>query len=314
MHRRNYLILSVLLWLACSSTTNQRLLPALELQGHRGARGLAPENTWPAFEQGIREGMTVLELDTVLTRDNDLIIHHDTMTNPGHCLSGDGSPISSQPIRTLTVAELTTLDCGSLPDPKFPEQKRYAKTPLLTLSGFFGKIKALEKIDVSVREITFNIEAKFPEGEIPTATELQNFAKIMLNTIRSANMLPRVTIQSFEIAFLPTIKNLEPQLRTSALFQPTKFQGLKIYLGLGSGVRNDILEAATRARANVISPYKLYVNSSFVADAHRLNLAVIPWTVNDDAEMTELLNLGVDGIITDYPNHLKKVVKVYEAK
>jgi glycerophosphoryl diester phosphodiesterase len=94
-----------------------------ELHGHRGARGLAPENTWPAFEAGILNRMTAIELDISLTADDDFIIHHDTFTNPQLCRRDDGGKIRATPIRRLKVAALKLLDCGSMRNAKFPEQK-----------------------------------------------------------------------------------------------------------------------------------------------------------------------------------------------
>ena len=109
-----------LLFWACKPTiNNQPLTAARELQGHRGARGLAPENTLPGFALALEHGMTTLELDTVLTKDNQLIIHHDTATNPSLCQQQSGHPIQSQPIRSLHSEELKKLDCGSLTNPDF---------------------------------------------------------------------------------------------------------------------------------------------------------------------------------------------------
>lgn len=301
-----------LLFLSCASVQNKPLLSELELQGHRGARGLAPENTWPAFEAGLANRMNVLELDTVLTAEGYLIIHHDTETNPTLCRNDDGSAIVATPIRTLSVAELKRLDCGSVMNPKFEGQKTVPGTRLLTLDEFFIAIKKRAATDAAARTVAFNIEAKFAKGA--TDAEVELFAATLLKKIRGANMQTRVTLQSFEMRILPVIKRLQPDQRTSALFEPTKWQGLKMYFGLGSGVRADILEQAVAARADIISPYKLYVTDNFVAEAHAKKMAVIPWTVNSIGEMQNLLDHGVDGIISDYPDRLQQVVQERSVK
>ncbi len=307
LRRMHRLFPVLLLVFSCSSLQNRPIISEIELQGHRGARGLAPENTWPAFEAALVHGMNVLELDTVLTAEGDLVIHHDTDTNPVLCRNDNGSAIVATPIRTLRMAELKGLDCGSVVNPKFATQTAVPGTRLLSLDEFFAAIKKREAVDANTRKVAFNIEAKFTKNA--TADEVELFAATLLKKIRAANMQSRVTLQSFEMRILPVIKKMQPTQRTSALFEPTKWQGLKMYLGLGSGVRADILALAAAARADIVSPYKLYVNDNFVADAHANKMAVIPWTVNDSGEMRRLLDLGVDGIISDYPDRLQQVVR-----
>lgn len=293
----------------CTSVQNRPLYREVELQGHRGARGLMPENTWPAFAAALEHGMTVLELDTVLTAEGDLIIHHDTDTNPALCKNENGSAIQVLPIRTLKVADLKKLDCGSSGNEKFPEQKKVPGTRLITLSEFFDKMREVEKNDAAKRGITFNIEAKFPKGVNPTETELNLFAETLTAKVKAAGMSRRSTLQSFEIRILPLLKNRDSEIKTSALFEPTYWQGFRMYLGIGEGPRAAIITAAVEAKADIISPYKLYVNDDFVYAAHAKNLAVIPWTVNDPKEMATLLRHGVDGIISDYPDRLKAAHK-----
>ncbi len=304
---RLVLIPAVLILVSCASLPDKPRLQTIELQGHRGARGLAPENTWPAFEIALQKGMNVLELDTVLTAEGDLVIHHDTDTNPKICRNGDGSAMESKPVRQLTVAQLKQLDCGVLKHGDFSEQVPRPGTRLITLSEFFRAVKEYEKKNKSALPVMFNIEAKFPKGAAPDAAELRLFAATLLKQIKEAGVEKRTTLQSFRIEILPVIKELNPAMRTSALFEPSKWQGLRMYLGLGSGIRRDIIDAAVAARADIISPYKLYANNDFVRDAHARGLAVIPWTVNDPSEIEALLARGVDGIISDYPDRLAAV-------
>lgn len=300
---------SLLFFISCASLPDKPRLQTIELQGHRGARGLAPENTWPAFRQALVHGMNVLELDTVLTEDGDLIIHHDTTTNPKLCRNDDGSAIEAKPIRSLTVAELKKLDCGSLQHEGFKAQVLQPGTRLITLREFFALVKDYEKANQSASPVSFNIEAKFAKRETQPPGEVRLFAATLLAQVKQAGVEKLTTLQSFVMEVLPVIKELNPTMRTSALFEPTKWQGLRMYLGLGGGVRADILEAAKKSRADIISPYKLYANTDFVRTAHEQGLAVIPWTVNESSEMEELLNRGVDGIISDYPDRLAAVWK-----
>ena len=269
-----------------------------------------PENTWPAFAAALEHGMTVLELDTVLTAEGDLIVHHDTETNPANCRNDDGSAIRSTSIRTLKVADLKKLDCGSLGNDKFPDQKKVPGTRLITLDEFFAKMREVEKTDVAKGRITFNIEAKFPDKGNPTDEELRTFAATLVGKVKAAGMTRRSTLQSFEIRILPLLKAADPQIKTSALFAPTYFQGFRMMIGLGEGPRGAIISAAVDAKADIISPYKLYASPEFIHAAHQKNLAVIPWTVNDKEDMVELFKHGVDGIISDYPDRLKAAYKI----
>lgn len=296
-------------FLSCASLPDKPIVQTIELQGHRGARGLAPENTWPAFEQALRHGMNVLELDTVITADGDLVIHHDTETNPALCRAADGQSVKKAAMSTLAIAELKTFDCGSDRHEKFPAQQPIPGTRLITLDEFFANIKALEARDARIKSVTFNIEAKFPKGQ-PTEAELMRFADLLVGKIRRAGMAKRSTVQSFVPEVLPHARALDKDIRTSALFEPTNWQGLKMYLGLGGGVRAEILSRAEAVKADIISPYKLYVTGDFLREAHAKKMAVIPWTVNEPDEMAELLKLGVDGIISDYPDRLAKVAKL----
>lgn len=304
---RKSLLSLVLIFTACASLPDKPIATTIELQGHRGARGLAPENTWPAFETAIRHGMNVLELDTVITADGDLIVHHDTDTNPMLCRDADGQSVRQLPISTLTVAELKTFDCGSVRNEKFPEQQPVPGTRLITLDEFFSQMRALETKNPAVKKILFNVEAKFPKGSVPADADLRRFADLLVGKIKSAGMQKRTTVQSFVPEVLPYARALDKDIRTSALFEPTKWQGLKMYLGLGGGVRAAILARAEAVKADIISPYKLYVTGDFLRAAHAKKMLVIPWTVNDSAEMAELLKLGVDGIISDYPDRLGKL-------
>lgn len=308
---RFFLISAISVLSFCASPPQKRLSPVFEMHGHRGARGLAPENTWVAFEKALKEGMNVLELDTVVTKDKKLVIYHDTELNPEICQYPNGRKVEKKPIRELTLSELKEFDCGSLKNPKFPEQIPQPREKLLSLEEFFQKMRELEKKDPTYQKVLFNIETKFPTFRQAPPAEIEEFATLMVSTIEKANMVERSTVQSFVVEILPVIKEKNPKIRTSALFEPTYLQGFLIYIGLGGGIRKAILEKAQKNQADVVSPYWLYVNADFVKKAHQKNMLVIPWTVNDEKKMKELLRVGVDGIISDYPDRLKKVVEKF---
>lgn len=308
--RKLYFVVSLFLLLFTNCATVEpptRLRKEIDLQGHRGARGLKPENTWPAFEEAIKYKMVTLELDTVLTKDKRVVIHHDSDTNPIICQNVDGTEIQKKSLYELTLTELQSYDCGSKKNPNFPKQIPVPGTKLLSLEEFFEKVLATEKKSKEIYE--FNIETKFPDdGSAPDSLVKEHTEKL-IQIIEKYKVIERATIQSFDLRTLSVSKLKNPKIKTSALFVPTYFQGFLMTIGLGNGYRETILTAAKDKKADIISPYFLYVTPKFVNESHNNSMLVIPWTVNTDKEMRRLVSCGVDGIISDYPDLLDSVVR-----
>lgn len=277
----------------------------LDLQGHRGARGLYPENTLPAFKAAMDLGMTTIELDTVLTKDKQLIIHHDDNLNPEICKWSNGDIVKSLQVKNFTVSELKNLDCGSLKNSRFPEQTLVPGTKLSTLKEFFQFVKNYEKEKKITRPFLYNIETKLNEKDY-TREEVLEYARVMANTIEEANAVKQATVQSFVLEVLPEIKKINPEIKTSALFAPSKFDYLLLSFGFSSP-GNSIIEKTKQIKAEIISPYYEYINPKFIHSCRESKIKVIPWTVNDKELMKKLMQIGVDGIISDYPDRLKSV-------
>ncbi|XDD50506.1 glycerophosphodiester phosphodiesterase [Leptospira sp. WS92.C1] len=293
---------------SCSSVpiVNKPLEGSLDLQGHRGARGLKPENTWPAFEEAIRYGMNTLELDTVLTKDKKVIIHHDSETNPILCQKKDGSEIISTSLYELTLSELKQLDCGTKKNPKYPEQTPVPGTELITIEEFFILVANAEKKNSGKPKLKFNIETKFPNDDKANISSeiVEEHIRLLVQVVERAKAVDRTTIQSFYLQALPVVKQKNPKIKTSALFSLTYFQGAMMKLGFGNSTREEALRKTIEIKADIISPYFLYATNEFVQEAHSKKISVIPWTVNDVKEMKRLIETGVDGIISDYPDRL----------
>jgi glycerophosphoryl diester phosphodiesterase len=283
----------------CNGTS---LTGTVDLEGHRGARGKRPENTIPAFVYCMEQGMTTLELDTHVTKDKDLIIHHDDTLNGTICQDAQGNPAAKIPVKTLTVAELKTYDCGARKNGEFPEQEPVKGTRLSTLKELFDFVKAYEKEHNIAVPFMFNIEIKLEENA--TIEEILQAARIMVKTVEDAGMTDRVLIQSFVMDAIQEVKKLNPAMKTSALFQPTYPQGFMLTIGQPSN-SDDIIAKAVGVGADVISPYYLYCTSDFMKKSHEKKLQVIPWTVNEPDVMARLLKCGVDGMISDYPDRLR---------
>ncbi len=287
-------LLAILLLSGCAH--NQPL--SVDLQGHRGARGLLPENSIPAFEECIEQGMTTLELDTNLTADGQLIVYHDDVINPTLCLNGDGQPAEPIPVRQLSVDQLKRYDCGAIQHPKFPTQQVQPGLTLITLDEFFEWVLAYDG------ELGFNVELKFaPQAD---EAELREAAAVMAATLQRHGVSSRTIVQSFRPEVLPMVRALDQEVRLSALFQPSDWQGLQLILGLPAN-SHDILEQTIAAGADTISPHYLYVKPRYVRRCREAGIEVIPWTVNDKPTMRRMLRYGVDGIISDYPDRLAEV-------
>ena len=298
-------VVLILVSTACSAPLKNRPIDGrVDLQGHRGARGLRPENTIISFLEALKHNMTTIELDTTLTKDDQLIIHHDVVTNPELCQTKAGNSIASRVIREMTVSELKEFDCGSKLNPRFPDQKLSPGEPLVTLPEFFDFVKAYDEKYPNKERVKFNIEIKVSEQ--PNVDVWNRSAEAMLTAINNANMNKRTTVQSFEMAVLFAVRRLDKEITISALFAPT---GMDIFMSIfGTNYNGDmILEMTKQIGAQVVSPHEIMVTPSFIANAHEQNTKVIPWTINDEARMRELIEDGVDGIITDYPDMLAYV-------
>jgi len=287
---------------------------AQELQGHRGARGLAPENTLPGFEAALAYRVDVLELDVGVTADGAVVVHHDRRLSPDLARDGGGDWIATPGplLSTLTLAEVQGYDVGrARPDSRsarrFPEQRAIDGTPIPTL----GQVLALGgRADQAA--LRFNIETKLSPAHPGDTVEPERFARRLLEVVGAAGMLERVTIQSFDWRTLKATRQLAPEVPTVCLTAERNWlnnvqigqPGASPWLaGLDVDDHGGSVAKLVRAAGCAVwSPYHRDLDASRLAEAHRLGLAVVVWTVNDPAEMRALAALGVDGIITDYPD------------
>lgn len=242
------------------------------VHGHRGARAVLPENTIPAFEHAIQAGADVLELDLGITKDDVVVVSHDSRVNPTIC----SGPQEHPAIRDLTLAELRQYDCGSKKNPAYPKQKPVPGTRIPTLD---------EVLQLAPRgKFEFNIETKMAPGIDP-----EHFARLVLDVVRKHKLEKRVILQSFDFRTLRAMKRLAPEIRLSALYQ---------------GAPRDFVEIAKDAGASIVSPHYTLVTKERVDKAHAAGLQVVPWTANKPENWRKLIDAGVDAIITDDPAEL----------
>jgi len=291
---------------------------AFDLQGHRGARGLAPENTLAAFAKALAIGVTTLETDLAITRDGVVVISHDPDLNPA--LVRDGGtwlPGRGPAIRSLTLAELARYDVGRV-DPasrygqQWPEQVARDGERIPTLADVFALVERLDK------PVRFNLETKLTPTSGDATPDAQTFAKLVLDAVRKAGATARTTIQSFDWRTLVAAKRIEPAIVTACLtaeggsfdtVRPDATGRSPWHAGIAPADHDGSLPRMARAAGCAVwSPNHASVTRERVDEARALGLRVLPWTVNEPADMARLIDMGVDGLITDYPDRARKVM------
>lgn len=267
------------------------MLMATQVQGHRGARAVRPENTLPAFLYAAELGVDVLEMDLAVTADGHIVVSHDPYIDAALCLDGEGRRIEHGPaIQSLTLAEVKRYDCGSLPNARFPRQQAHPRTPIPTLDEVFTWAAGHPQ----GRSVRFNLEVKLVPGR-PTLTPTPAaFAEALARLIRAHKLEARVVVQCFDQALLLEMAAQAPSI-TRAL--------------LTAENRLDYVAAAKAAKAQIVSPHHLWITAADVAQMHAAGLKVIPWTLNAEEDWRRALDLGVDGIISDDPARLMAFLK-----
>lgn len=297
--------------------------PSFDLQGHRGARGLRPENTLPAFAEALRIGVTTLELDLGLTKDGVLVVGHDPRLSGNLARAPDGRFVDGNgpAIFSLTLAELQGYDVGRLRPgsvyaARFPGQ---IGADGVRMPRLHDVVALAER--AGNRRVRFNVELKIdlrdPEATAPPAA----FADVLVAFVRERGLGSRVTVQSFDWRSLLRVREVAPEIERSCLTseQPGEdtvqagMPGPKPWLGGldPQAFGGSVPRLVAAAQCQVWSSDFHDLSAERIREAHALGLKVLPWTVNEPAEMERLMDLGVDGIITDYPDRLRAVMAAH---
>lgn len=262
-----------------------------DLQGHRGARGLMPENTIPAMIKALDLGVTTLELDLAVTKDGEIVVSHEPYMNPVICLTPERAEIpsgdKSHNIYQLTFDELLSYDCGTKFHSGFPQQvKFHISKPRLS-----DMIDAVEKYvsDMGLPKPNYNIEIKSsPDGDGIFHPSPKEFSDLVYQLIDEKLDWNRVNIQSFDFRVLKYMHQAYPEVILAMLVETAaKSEEQLVQLGF---------------QPQIYSPFYPALTKEIVSKLHQKGMKVIPWTVNTTDQMEKLLEIGVDGIITDYPN------------
>ncbi len=263
-------------------------------QGHRGARGLAPENSIPAFLRALSyPWVTTLELDLAVSKDGLLVVSHEPWMSDDICRMPDGTPIppgqgsSTYKLLDLTYGEIQSFDCGSRGNPRFPDQRREA-VHKPSLAAVVAAVR--DHCRENGRPMpAFNIEIKSrPSYDGLLTPPVETFSRLTVAALRDLDISGISTVQSFDPRALRAVHDLDPTLRTALLVEKP---------GNPSAFVDDL-----GFRPAIYSPYHRLLRKRQVDALHRMGIRVVPWTVNDPKTMRKLIRWGVDGLITDYPD------------
>jgi glycerophosphoryl diester phosphodiesterase len=280
-----------------SLSASAQHIPKFDVQGHRGARGLRPENTIPAFLLALDSGVTTLELDVVITKDKQVVVSHEPWMSPSICLDPSGNTISEKTekkynIYQMNYADVKEFDCGSKGNEKFPEQQKM-KTIKPLLSDVIIAVDVHTK-NYTQYEVDYNIEIKSsPEGDGKFHPLVQEYSDIVYKLLDQYLPLERIVIQSFDPRVLKYWHNTYPEVRLALLVENLK------------SVEANLNELGFAP--SIYSPYYKLLSKEKVDDLHRRKIRVIPWTVNEVSEMLSIKGMGADGFITDYPDRARKI-------
>lgn len=294
----------LLLIFGCASDTQQSSMEKnkkqdgiFDLQGHRGCRGLLPENTIPAMLRALQLGVTTLEMDAVITADSMVVLSHEPFFNHEISRHPDGRPVTESEeeglnIYKMTYDEVKAFDVGLQPHPRFPEQEKMpAAKPLLR--------DVIRAVKDWCRENDkplpyFNIETKcLPKGDNHYHPVPEVFVDLLVGVINEEEIIQKVIIQSFDFRTLVYARKQYPGLALAALVE-----------GDDKGSLSDHLDALGFV-PEIYSPAWQRVNKEIVHESNVQGMKVVPWTVNDTATASALKALGVNGLITDYPDRVR---------
>ncbi|WP_337925029.1 alkaline phosphatase [Arthrobacter jiangjiafuii] len=288
-----------------------------DLQSHRGGRGEYTEESLTAFARSLELGVTTLELDTHLTEDGRVVVWHDDTIMPQKCrdtapatTADPEFPYVGDRVADLTLAQVATLDCGFQQLPGYPEQEVVQGNRIAELRDVYALAETYD-----ARKIRFNVETKVEDG-LEGGPGMEALVRAVVAEVEASGREHRTTIQSFDWSALNLVAEIAPQLTLVALAEDAVAlqvgqPGAAPQLG---GIDIDdyngsVALAAAAAGYDVLSPIATTVTPELIRQAHDAGLKVIPWTVNEEADMNTLIELGVDGIITDYPSRLRSVME-----
>lgn len=264
-----------------------------DIQGHRGCRGLLPENSLEAMKKAIDLGVTTLEMDVVMSKDKQVLLSHEPFLSHEICLDKSQNEITeasehSYNLYQMNYEEIKACDCGSKIHPRFKDQlKLKTYKPLLSEVIEFTE-NYIEK-NYPGRKIYYNIETKSdPKGDRIYHPEPKEFVDLLVTILKKKSIADRIYIQSFDVRTLQYLHQKYPEFKTVLLVENKL------------SIKENLKQLGFKP--NVYSPEFILLDENKVKFLHKKGIKVIPWTVNNTDDMKKIISYGVDGLISDYPN------------
>lgn len=273
----------------CLSAFSQQ---KFDIQGKAGCRGIMPENTIAGMIKAVELGVTTLEMDAVISKDKQVVLSQEPYFNHEISLTPAGKAISLKDekkhnIYQMTYAEVKKYDVGSKVHARFPGQQKF-KTYKPLLAETIDSVERYVKLN-KLAKPDYSIETKLiRKGDNEFQPEPAEYVELIMKIVKAKKLEKRVIIQSFDIRTLQYLHQKYPKIRTALLIDEKE------------NFEDNIKELGFIP--TIYSPYSVLVGKSLVDKCHALGIKIIPWTINSTKEISYLMNLGVDGIITDYPN------------
>lgn len=295
MNKINLILACLILSTGCSikkgNMPKEPEFPKFDTEGHRGARGLMPENTIAAMIHAIDLGVTTIEMDCHVTKDKKVIVAHDDSLNPAHTFKPDGSDLEPRSekeyiLYQMNYDEIRKYDVGSKYFKNYPQQKKQ-KAYIPLLSNLIDSVQAHIKLN-GKKQVFYNIETKSSaKGDNILQPEPEEFVHLLMEQIEKKGITPWVIIQSFDVRTLQVLNKKYPHVKTALLVSKGNLESNLNALGF---------------TPTIYSPAYKLVDADLVNQCHQKGIKIIPWTVNTKEEINKLKSDGVDGIISDYPN------------
>ena len=273
-------------------------------QGHRGARGLSPENSIPAFLKALDYGLNALECDVVISKDKKVIVSHEPYFHHAYCSNPDGSPVvekKSEDINMyqMTVEEIQAYDCGKRQNKKYPRQEPEACSKP-TLKEMVQTVEAY-CTSKNIKKPSYSIEIKSEEkGYGKYFPQPEEYAQLVLDEINELGIYDRANVMAFDLNILKALRKLDQEIVLTILVDNIK------------GVNKNLEMLGFVPQ--FYGPYFKLLSQKSIALIHEKGMKTVPWTVNEKKQMVKLIQIGVDGLTTDYPDVLMEVKKELEAE
>lgn len=303
MRKINLVFISLLVMIPCENSKktknpleNPFQASTIQVQGHRGERGLMPENSIPGFIAAINDSVDVIEMDVVISKDNQVVVSHEPFMSSVYVFKPSGDSIAKAEEKNYNFYQMPydsirKFNIGLKGNSSFPEQQKVsAYKPLL--SEVIDSVENYIKTN-NLKPVGYNIELKSDKKEYGISQpQPQEFVKIVMEVLEKNKIKGTVNIQSFDPEILKAVHKFYPDMKLA-------------YLVYKDGIQKNLEELDFVPQ--IYSPsYSLVKNKAFVDSIKTLNMELIPWTVNDTVTIRKMINLNVDGIITDFPTRVKK--------